>query len=102
MVEVSKKQSVKVVNPLSGHSGYISRVDATRLVKRNRAKWDKRGCIEFRFDPVVLKSGPLMAVAEFCGRDAFPGRPILQPSPNVLQRMKQYRGPLVPPLRSNA
>lgn len=103
MVEVSPKQSVKVANHPSGQSVYLSLSDARRLVKRGGAKFDR--CGQLMLDPVEmnrrrnLNKGAVLIVQAFSGLDAFPDRPVMPPSPSVLQRMRSYRGPLVPPLR---
>lgn len=94
-----KQQSVKVLNPLSGHVSFMSLQHARKLVCRGQAKFDRLGQLEFmRTDPAVMKSGPLMFVSEFCGLDAFPGRPVMPPSPGVVARQSYYRGPVRPPV----
>jgi hypothetical protein len=79
-----------------------------RYVRRGKAKLTADGTLEFLYDEpvrerIVRNGGRVVSqvVTEFCGMDAFPGRPIIQTFPSNVRHMREYRGPLVPPLRSN-
>lgn len=103
------KVYVKIANPRDGEPTHIKRSKAERAVLRGEAKFDHCSRLVWLFDPAVLARktngyGPLMinAVTEFCGLDAFPGRPVMPPSPMAIDRMRSYRGPVRPPLRRSA
>ena len=108
-------QKVKVANPQNGGAQYLKYSRAMRYVRRGKARIEVDGTIVFLYEQAEVKHGPeqvrcpplqqpgritSVVVTQFDGFDAFPGRPILPPSPTVLRHMRRYRGPLVPPLSS--
>ena len=95
------KKIVKVSNPVPGGPGVIALDRARRYVRQRKAKFDTIGQLVFLYDAAVRARvgrsqghGSEMLVSEFCGLDAFPGRPVLPPSPAVLARLRPYRGPV--------
>lgn len=110
-LSVSQKPAdnrVKIVNPVAPVF-HIRRSQALEHVAAGRAEFDSIGRLKWlRTDQAAVdrkrKGGALqpITVREFCGRDAFPGRAVMPPSPSVLAAQRGYRGPVVPPLRKIA
>lgn len=78
--------TVKIFNPVAGGSGFTSRKRADRFVRNDRAHYDSSGRLVFHGQPSDKTSKVRLSVKSFSGMDAFPGRPVCPPSPEVLMR----------------
>ena len=105
---VSPEHHIKIVNPLPGGHSHMKHAHAKRLVRRGDARFDEAGRLVLvrrseecaaRTQP---KRGALLRVEEYSGCDAFPGRAVFPPSPEVLFRMCPPRAPLRPPIQARS